>query len=933
MGKSFLASCVAWGSGIAVACGVAAPSAHAQLVFGYPTYTYNLQRFDATLNAFVAPRQMSLEVFGIAADEQGLFIACNQMMYRWLYGAPGPTFVGTFSGAAPSICGGLAWDSTRQTLYGTGGQSYFDQSQLVMIDPVTCVTTLVRSLPNTKMGGLDFDGPRNRLLFTQNRSIGLDGVGLYALAWPYDTSAPTRLAMYPDAWQWDVEGVAVGGGYAWLVCDQAEWLYRYNLSTNQFESSIRMDFNLHDNISVGATWAPGMMDAVEHDLLVTLAAPGACTVLEGNEASLTATVRHVGGTQTTTGIIASFTLADTIDPDAIRSVPIGTWDAQGRWSVPLGTLAPNAERNVVLTIDDAPPGEIVTSVSVIATQADPRPTGNAASATMRVRELAGDPANGVGLGIQVLGSTVMGDSSSLLAHMVGDVDDPRHHGLGTGLGAAQVIELGVDGRGARGLSHSPDGAWVLAHATLSSGESLLLRFRSDGSEPARIIARTGVGPMLVMADGSFAPTRLESAAVNDAGLVALAMQANTTAVLARIDDGGVATVVLEEGATALAAIGPGAMVSSLIQSPVVGEFGQLACVASISGVPSSVDRAIFADDGTRVVAQEGVTLPWGQFDASGQATSFLVRVLDEGVPGLRLSMDAGLSSWIAPGAIAASQSTPASSGVDRVLMQGAGFGDASVVAQENVALGQDPGAMPLADLEPLAFGEMDARGTWWAGVRRLDGTSAMLRHGTIIAQSGDAAWPDGPAWASSAQALDSGQGAQQAAMIAFSHAPDAGVDGPMVLVGHVESSSPRRDGVAVIGGLEWLGGFGVLLRENELIMGEGGATRHVAEMFAGGASVSLRDAVLLVSLRDRDAAEGCAADVPAGVVLVRVPIASACPRCAADYDDNGGVDGGDLAAFFADFEAGGACADVDENGGVDGGDLGTFFQAFEQGGC
>lgn len=58
-----------------------------------------------------------------------------------------------------------------------------------------------------------------------------------------------------------------------------------------------------------------------------------------------------------------------------------------------------------------------------------------------------------------------------------------------------------------------------------------------------------------------------------------------------------------------------------------------------------------------------------------------------------------------------------------------------------------------------------------------------------------------------------------------------------------------------------------------------------------------------------------------------------CPECAADYDNNGGVDGGDLAAFFADFEAGEMCADVDMNGGVDGGDLAYFFQVFEAGGC
>jgi GH15 family glucan-1,4-alpha-glucosidase len=67
--------------------------------------------------------------------------------------------------------------------------------------------------------------------------------------------------------------------------------------------------------------------------------------------------------------------------------------------------------------------------------------------------------------------------------------------------------------------------------------------------------------------------------------------------------------------------------------------------------------------------------------------------------------------------------------------------------------------------------------------------------------------------------------------------------------------------------------------------------------------------------------------------VIRVGTGPACPACPADYDDNGGVDGGDLAAFFSDFEAGEGCADVDNNGGVDGGDLAYFFSVFEAGGC
>lgn len=60
---------------------------------------------------------------------------------------------------------------------------------------------------------------------------------------------------------------------------------------------------------------------------------------------------------------------------------------------------------------------------------------------------------------------------------------------------------------------------------------------------------------------------------------------------------------------------------------------------------------------------------------------------------------------------------------------------------------------------------------------------------------------------------------------------------------------------------------------------------------------------------------------------------STCPACAADYDQDGGVTGADIAAFFADFESGAQCADVDQDGGVTGGDIGSFFLVFEAGGC
>ena len=55
--------------------------------------------------------------------------------------------------------------------------------------------------------------------------------------------------------------------------------------------------------------------------------------------------------------------------------------------------------------------------------------------------------------------------------------------------------------------------------------------------------------------------------------------------------------------------------------------------------------------------------------------------------------------------------------------------------------------------------------------------------------------------------------------------------------------------------------------------------------------------------------------------------------CAADFNDDGGVDGGDVSAFFEAWEAATGCSDVNDDGGVDGGDVSAFFSLWESGGC
>ncbi len=58
-----------------------------------------------------------------------------------------------------------------------------------------------------------------------------------------------------------------------------------------------------------------------------------------------------------------------------------------------------------------------------------------------------------------------------------------------------------------------------------------------------------------------------------------------------------------------------------------------------------------------------------------------------------------------------------------------------------------------------------------------------------------------------------------------------------------------------------------------------------------------------------------------------------CAQCSADFDTDGGVDQGDLEAFFTAWSDGARCGDVNRDGGIDGADIGVFFDLWAMGGC
>ncbi len=57
------------------------------------------------------------------------------------------------------------------------------------------------------------------------------------------------------------------------------------------------------------------------------------------------------------------------------------------------------------------------------------------------------------------------------------------------------------------------------------------------------------------------------------------------------------------------------------------------------------------------------------------------------------------------------------------------------------------------------------------------------------------------------------------------------------------------------------------------------------------------------------------------------------PPCPADFNGDGGVDGGDVESFFVAWSASEPSADVNIDGGVDGADVESFFLAWAAGGC
>ena len=119
--------------------------------------------------------------------------------------------------------------------------------------------------------------------------------------------------------------------------------------------------------------------------------------------------------------------------------------------------------------------------------------------------------------------------------------------------------------------------------------------------------------------------------------------------------------------------------------------------------------------------------------------------------------------------------------------------------------------------------------------------------------------------------------------------------------------------------------------------------RYLGNVFSGGFSAAGGSADSLNNLEQVHVAvptvglwtvrvDAAAVNVgPQGFALAVTGAVAEAPNCRADFNQDGGVDGQDIEAFFLAWAVGDDIADFNQDGGVDGSDVESFFLAWADG--
>jgi hypothetical protein len=141
------------------------------------------------------------------------------------------------------------------------GSRNFSLEGFYSIDITSGVCTLLWANPSAfDFGGIDFD-PQSGLLYATDDATGTaNAPGLYRIS--LTPGSATRIASYPDSALFpgsgngtDVDGLAIGGGKAWLVVDEPGVIPGFNLGAAGYDQFLTGPF-LGVGTFSGAAWAP-----------------------------------------------------------------------------------------------------------------------------------------------------------------------------------------------------------------------------------------------------------------------------------------------------------------------------------------------------------------------------------------------------------------------------------------------------------------------------------------------------------------------------------------------------------------------------------------------------------------------------------------------------------------------------------------------------
>lgn len=370
--------------------------AHAQLVAAHDgSGTSSIWLIDLTNvnpnRALVTASTGEADAWGMASDEETGTLYWNNggTLYKAAYDPVNPLVPGvvgsmTIGGSAMNVTG-MAYDTVEDKLYGYRNITVPGFYEISTVD-ATC--TLVFATPaSTDFGGFDYD-PVTDKFYGLNDGTGLAGRGLYRIDKPLSAPTFTLITAYPGT-DTDIDGLAIGGGYAYYINDiLTQNIFVFNLTTLAYEADIPSPFTTTGGTFSAGAFAPGLLiPPIGTNLRIVKTDSPDPVVPPGGTITYTLTATNLGP-DPATGVVVSDTLPGnvtfvSVDPPGMHSGGVITAN--------IGNMAANdsVAFNVVVQ-SPAFPDTVVNTATISGNEVDPFLPNNTSTATTTVRDPMAD---------------------------------------------------------------------------------------------------------------------------------------------------------------------------------------------------------------------------------------------------------------------------------------------------------------------------------------------------------------------------------------------------------------------------------------------------------------------------------------------------------------------------------------------------------------